>query len=53
MNVFFSLFNKSKKPNTFFYNSFIQDAWIYIINKKSLFHFLSNIKIQSKENGII
>ena len=30
-----------KDPNTFYFNSFIEDAGIYKINKTSLFHFVS------------
>ena len=46
LGIYFSLdLINRENPNTFFYNSFIEDPGIININSKSLFHFLSNIKI--------
>ena len=46
LGVYFSLdLINRKNPNTFFYNSFIEDPGIYNVNSESLFHFLTNIKI--------
>ena len=43
--VYFSLdLIQKKDPNTFYFNSFIEDAGLYKINKSSLFHFVSIVE---------
>ena len=52
LGIYFSLdLINRKNPNTFFYNSFIENPGIFNVNSESLFHFLTNIKvIQGKWN---
>ena len=46
LGIYFSLdLINRENPNTFYYNSFIQYPGIININNKSLFHFLTNIKV--------
>ena len=43
--VYFSLdLIKRNDPNTFYFNSFIEDAGLYQINRSSLFHFVSVVE---------
>ena len=52
--VYFSLdLFQRNDPNTFYFNSFIEDAGLYKINKSSLFHFVSIVEnIKGVSNAI-